>query len=421
VAQGEQTGAIVAAKDMTIGVPVVEVVADGGGASALKLYISPPNASALSYWRGVRVLYRQVNPGSNPPFSTFDSKSYILNGSAGSLAVNFFTMPITYDQEYQYAFIPLVYDTVTKATVEGNKAVFGQASVHGTQFRTNYPVTGNWAPTFRFQQTTNSEVRGVLTTGFAQASPTIVIKDFGNVNDRTHIYNPYLETSGGFDMHQYYKLEFVKDHIGSFTALIIYRRNSAASPIAYNATTNPGSFGFGRWEKIRITSDKFGSGSNYVNLRAPISHQEFKLSTSTSTQFSTASQVVDSKQLGLCSLNDEFIFVVETSSGESVKALHYRGFTAPTTTNYSSIKNRVGLPTTIDWPNTSYEPQTSGSGWFKTFTEARFSSNNTTPLALGLLVLYRNTVPTTNANGTAVVKAITFITPSPTSGALGVL
>lgn len=425
VAQGIQSGAIGDPKDMTIGVPRVEVVPDGGGSRQLKIWIAPPNVSVRTYWRGTRVLFRPVNPGANPPFQIFDNRSYILNGSVGSLSCNYFTMPITYDQEYQYAFIPFVYDTTTKTTIEGNKAVFGQASVHGTQTRFNYPPDADWGPYFNFQQTTNSEVRGILTTGFAQAEPTIVVSDWGVRNDRTSSYNPYLELvsiPGSFNFHQYYQLEFSKDHIANFSKLIIFRRSRQSSPLAYSPTTNPGSYGFGRWEKIVITSDKFGSGLNYVNLRQPVSHTEFNPSaTTTSTQFLAPSQVVGSKPIALCSPNDEFIFVVETSSGVSTKALYYRGNSAPTTTNYYSIKNAVGLPTKIDWPNTGYEPQTNGAGWNKTFGEARFSSNNTTPLAFGLLVFQRNVVPTTNATGTAVVRPIDWVTPFYNTGSLGVL
>lgn len=420
VSQGEQTGAIVSATNMTIGVGFAAANRPlNSSTPGIELFINPPDASIKQFWRGTKVYYRPVVPGNNPAYQTFVSRDIVPSG--GSTTRTLVEFPITYDQTYQYVVLPLYYDTVSNSIKEGSKANIGQGSIHGNQDRPDYPPTSDWGPVLNFQPTSSSEALGQLTTGFAQIDPTIVISEWRLINQLPGVYET-KDLGSSFQYGRFYRLSFTKDHIGNFTELHIYRRSNSRTPGLYDATTNPGSYGYGRWELIVLDTTVIGAGTETINLRAPVAYTEFKSgANSTATQFQVYYNNVSLKPFLGPDFYDEFIFVVKTTLGFSSKALYYKGSKLTDVfLREVDLRNQYGPATTITWPNSSYEPTTTPSpGRFKTFAEARFTANNQTPLATNQLWL-NWAQPVVNSTG-LVTKPISFPAPSVDTTGLGVI
>ena len=413
VAQGIQSGVIATPIKMTLGLVSVKALTNG----QIRFAFNPPHSSALSYWRGVRILYRPVDPGANPQYTTFDSLSTSLDTSSQNVVI----LNNEYDRLYEYVIVPLVYQS--SARVNGENAWYGKASIHNTVTRSGYPSNGEWLLATSWSQTTTSQALGQITTGFAPADPTIVISQFKTISDRALNSNGYVDRTTDWGVHVYYRLGFKISHISSFTELHIFRRSNNGNPLAYDAVKNPQSYGLGPWEKIVLpVANCLGSGlETVVNLRAPISYQNITTTQitapTTSTVYRTIGGVVGLRQIEQPKSTDEFIFLVKTSSGFSTKALYYRGSAPDFVTQVYDIRLYRGLPTTIDWPNTTYDSP-SAAGYQKTFAEAIFGGNATTSLPFNRLWITYG-VPT--ISGTTVTKSLAWFTPGTDTTGLGVL
>jgi len=412
VSQGVASGAIGDRLNMTISVQQINTYGVGAvPQNSIRFFVYKPDVSVVQYWRGVRVMYRPVTPGANPTYTTYDC----LNApdAAGFMI---FDIPCVYDAEYQYVFVPLVYST-SGTRVMGNKAIFGQATVNGVSTRANYPTNGDWAPSFNLRREDTSIALGEIQSGFAQANPTIVVNSWSTLNEMPG-WGEVFDAGSSFQLTHHYRLSFQNSHIANFSELHIYRRQRTDFPATYNSVTNPMSQGYGFWEKIVLTTAKIPTTpglTHIINLRPP---QSYAMSNSrATTQADIVFPIASTSDRSFRQIysrcrqyQEEFIFVVKTTTGFSISAIFLPG-AASSDTPYD-ILNRVGPPTTITWPSAIYESP-SVVGWKKTFAEAEYIGVNQTSVPYNRLWLsYSQPTWIGSTSISSVTKPISYRLPA---------
>lgn len=296
--------------------------------------INPPDASNRSNWYGVRVRSRQVPLGGGDA-AAFDVTDYfpVNQPTAGIWQIRH---PIQYDVEYQYVLTPVV--RYSGAKTEAFRSVLARGSIHNRSSALNYPSNGDWTTILKTQTINTSDVSTIQTTPFPALDPVVSVKLWRKVFK--------VGTTNSSANNAYFELEYNASHITGLTGVRVYRRANLGS--GYGTITNGTAkyYGYGRWEYVDVVpgtnATTLANGNVLVNLRAPVSHEEFNPSYQVPTA-APSSQVGLLWTLGqwaastgkkiLRPLNGslgntttpsrgwDYVIVVSTSSGTSIKCL----------------------------------------------------------------------------------------------------
>lgn len=226
-------------------------------------FTPPPVANQSSFW-GLRVYYRKVAPGTAPSFTQVDLTN-INKVSSSDWRVS---LPIDFDQEYQYIAVPLVrYPSGTLSKAVARSGWIGQGLVHNRTTASNYPTNGNWFTALGMNTIQSAEITGIEGQAFTQVEPHVYVKSWRKV---------VKGTANNTANNVYFELEFDAQHISNYDKLVVYRRYNN-STISGQAVTRY--WGTGRFERLEVVAGTnattLANGNILVNLRAPTTHQEF--------------------------------------------------------------------------------------------------------------------------------------------------
>lgn len=263
----------------------------------IAFFINPPDASVQASWRGFRLRYRKVVPGTDPDFETYESTSTQLNINGR----HFLPLEIDYDDVYEWVITPLYSASGTRT--DSTESLFGVGYIHNKQQRDDYPSNNNWLQTYNFRDMKTTQALKTIDEAFpAPANPLVEIVAW--TMSRENFYS---------QANEYYKLTFNHHAITNFTALNIYRRRNDYGAVP---DANNNFYGYGRWEKVVISSLQSSPTSTTVFLRPPLFAQEYNpyYNGSNDLRYSFAEGSISGYG---ASDNDEFLIVADTSSGES--------------------------------------------------------------------------------------------------------
>jgi hypothetical protein len=306
---------------------------------SIRFVFHPPVVADRQYWRGMRVRYRSILPGTNPAFIQFDDKNTYINSVTG--LVGDLVVPAVFGTSYEIVLTPL-YNTYVSGVPTINECVSSWYIVGDLDNLTSsirYPVDNNWKPLFKTELMATTTALSTVSAAFSSADPVIQIVRFTNILDplktggqtgKTYS-SDFLEESTQLTLSTYLQLEYYQAHISSYNELQVYRRHNQPNTVAGGLITYQG---VGRWERVTVTTT---SASNIIiNLRGPTSALEFgplypnvkKLTTTPATYVPTtygANVVSVSSHLDFYATPNtpgiEYLFVVKSGGVVSNKGL----------------------------------------------------------------------------------------------------
>lgn len=304
-----------AASSMTVALD--SLTASLSGTKVWNFYIKPPEATVLADWRGIRVRYRPVVPGSDPDFETYESTSVSINGVTG---LHYLPLYLEFDTEYEIVLTPMY--TNAGVRTDSTESLFGTGFIHRKQTREDYPSTGNWLQSFNFKEMKTSLALKTIDEAFpAPVDPLVDITEW-------KIITP-TSWKGANDPAAYYKLTFDHRALTDFSQLNVYRRSNSYGSVTDTYGTY---YGIGRWEKVEITSVE-ASDSTTIFLRPPLHFEEynpyFEIGGTKSLRRSFAEEAIS----GYGPRDtDEFLIVVEETGGEATIGWFLQGGNGSSTT-----------------------------------------------------------------------------------------
>lgn len=286
-----------AASSMTVNLHAIET-RKINNQNAIAFFINPPDASVQADWRGIRLRYRKVVPGTDPDFETYESTSTQLNVNGR----HYLPLEIDYDDVYEWVITPMYSNA--GARTDSTESLFGVGYIHNKQARDDYPSTGNWLESYNFKDMKTTQALKTIDEAFpAPANPLVDIVGWT------------VTRSGQSQAKEYYSLTFNHHAITNFSQLNIYRRSNLYGRVRDD---NGVFFGYGRWEKVEITSVESSPDNTTVFLRPPLHEQEYD------PYYVIGGTRGLFRNFALESINgygagdsDEFLIVVETTSGEA--------------------------------------------------------------------------------------------------------
>lgn len=241
-----------AASSMTIALD--QITSTLSGNKAIRFYVKPPEASVLADWRGVKIRYRKVIPGTDPDFETFTSTNTAISSISGLQLIE---LEIDFDQKYEFVLTPLYANSGARS--DSTESLFGCGLVHRSQTRDDYPATGNWLQSFNFVDMKTDKAIKELDDAFP-APPDPIIKITAWTKN-----NPTIAQGVG---QTYYQLTYDHRHLSDFKQLNIYRRYYNPATLTAGTPPNFPVGGIGAWEKVEATTIN-ASGTITINLRQP--------------------------------------------------------------------------------------------------------------------------------------------------------
>jgi hypothetical protein len=252
-------GSVVDARDMTIGLTVV-----GYRTNPLRMVvnINPPDATNLPNWYGVKVRVREVPlaGGTAPDFLI--NEIYPVPQVVGTYQFEIPEVSKFTPAEYQIIITPVV--RYSGAKTEANSSWIGQGKLQESSI--------NQFTNFNFRLIESAQIPGISAQPFPTSDPIVFIKEYRRVQ------TPGTST---FTVNrQYYEISYNTDHILGLTGVRIYRRSNRGDSLGVTSARH---YGLGQWEYIDVdTTPVTGNaeiigGNVVVNLRNPISHQQFNL------------------------------------------------------------------------------------------------------------------------------------------------
>lgn len=245
------------------------------------------NPPTNTKWRGYKIRYRPVVPGTNQQFFEKDTGFTVnvvttqveteLNGGAFSL-----------NNSYDWVITAQYLDKTTNTVKDADTSLVCRASIQQNLGSYYNVAPGLLNTIMAFQQQETTTALNSLRTAFPALptpSPKAWIKKTtqpGDINNQsTQIYGngggppDLFKTTGAqtFNLNSYYQLKFQMPN-DTFDALVIHRRvwdknGAAKTTITFTAKYN----GLGIWEKVLVTRASMTKGSDgfyTVNLRGPI-------------------------------------------------------------------------------------------------------------------------------------------------------
>lgn len=353
-------GAVSDSRDLTISFDTQYSLANTA-TNSIKFYLNQP-IDPLRAWAGVRMYIRQVVPGENPEFTIRDF-SPVSKDVFGRLS---FQEPVTFDRDYEYVIVPIVY--YNRSKVEARQAWYGRGAIHGRLINGLVP---NFFELLNFQLTDTDIALQRIKTEFEQIDPTVQVT---NWRFRKVISGSLNNTNS------YYQVQFYHQHIDGYLDCTIYRRQRNVYLLGLSG--NAKYFGLGVWEKLVITDTNTDpNGVVTVNLRAPLAAINFNSNASATVAGTGTTGLYNALYYNYATstwtpliekgpiVEDDFLIVVRTSSGISTKGLL---LPASGTLNLGNgtwdydIKNAKGIGETVDVADFN----TQDVGWLRRLDEA---------------------------------------------------
>ena len=258
----------------------------------LQWQFNPPTNTK---WRGYKIRYRPVVPGTNQAFTELDT-GFALNTTSGFLDYTINGGAFKLNTFYDWVVTAQYYDTATATVKDATTSMVCRASITaglGTQYNVA-PGILNTIMAFTQQETTTA--LNTLRTTFP-ALPTPDPKSW--IKRQAQAYDPAkigrLQLSGAygsqadvaraaagtsFNLATYYEFKFQMPN-DTFDQLIIYRRVFSKTGDARTSVgTTAKYYELGVWEKIAINRALITKGSDglyTVYVRGPISPDAFDI------------------------------------------------------------------------------------------------------------------------------------------------
>jgi hypothetical protein len=257
----------------------------------LQWQFNPPTNTK---WRGYKIRFRAVVPGTNQAFAELDT-GFALNTTTGFLDYTINGGAFKVNTFYDWVITAQFYDTASATVKDATTSLVCRASITaglGTQYNI-VPGILNTVMTFTQQETTTA--LNTLRTAFP-ALPTPDPKSW--IKRQAQTYDPAkigrLQLAGvynqadvaraasgtSFNLNTYYEFKFQMPN-DTFDQVIIYRRVFSKTG---DARTSVGStakyYELGQWEKIAINRALITKGSDglyTVYVRGPISPEAFEI------------------------------------------------------------------------------------------------------------------------------------------------
>ena len=233
---------------------------------SIRLLLEPPDAADLVAYRGAKISYRPVVPGTNPPLKTFVDKQQ--KNTAGTIGP-VFVSNIDFDQKYEIIITPQVLSG--GSVVNATSSLFGTGLVHNRSSSGNYPVDANWLNSFNMVKINTNTALKQSEQAFDPADPTVSVISCRNVQNSLPDGTGTRRTGAGtYELTDYIELKIDKSDISGFTKLHIYRRtrpfSSGGFSVAKYWSTG------GQWEHIEVddTSNPPVGDITTINLRGAI-------------------------------------------------------------------------------------------------------------------------------------------------------
>lgn len=230
--------------------------------------INPPDISNRSNWYGVRVRTRTI-PQAGGDAGAFEITDYfpVSQPTAGIWQIRH---PIQYDQNYQYALTPVV--RYSGAKTEAFRSILARGRIHNRTDALDYPANGDWTSKLLTSVINTSDISNIQTTPFpAPASPVVSVRSWRK------IFKSGLTNNTANNV--YFELEYNASHIADLTDVRIYRRSSRLTNIGNITNGSAKYYGLGRWEYVDVVpgmnATTLANGNVLVNLRGPVSEEEF--------------------------------------------------------------------------------------------------------------------------------------------------
>lgn len=239
--------------------------------------IQPPDVADRINWLGVRVRSRSIpkDGGVAEPFEITD----VVPVPQTQDGIFKFSIPTVFDQNRQYVLTPIV----RLAPGVRGESVFSMSArgvIHDRRGSVDYPRNGNWTSRLDTRSIPSQNIPELEAEAFPAAAPVAVIKSWRKEVGRF----------GATDLtanNVYFELEFNVSHVVGFTSARIFRRANTGNNVFDVNTARH--FGLGRWELINVVpgtnAQTLSNGNILINLRAPVSHQQFDSSFGTPGAF----------------------------------------------------------------------------------------------------------------------------------------
>lgn len=239
-------------------------------------FIFNPPTTSVSKWRGYRIRYREVVPGTNPTFREVDVPG-VVNTNDNKVQYTLTGNGFALNQRFEWVISVLV--STGGQIVEATNSLYGRCSVPKQYYEDNiYPLFG-------FSVKDTKEALGALKATFP-ALPTPNPKSWikkqvlpYDVSQSTVFANRDLTKSAtGFPLNIYMKFRFQAPATGA-THIICYRRIFDTAGVQRTTAGTQAKYnGLGPWEKVRValsdlTTD--AEGFKTLNLRGPIDWDYF--------------------------------------------------------------------------------------------------------------------------------------------------
>ena len=267
-------GTVAAALDTKLGIGSANAGVNflvSGTTTGMRFFLDPPAVANRATWRGVKIRYRAVIPGTNPALTVSSDSAVTINAN-GLRVIDVYGM--TFDQVYNIIITPQV--SSGGVVQDSNFSLAGTGYVHNRTQSTDFPSNNNWAYSFNFQQVDTNTALSQANQAFDLVDPTVdIIACDNRISAATNVnYNGFFLNGSQVVRTNYIRLQYNGDKITGLSKLYIYRRMRATNFGTTGATqTYATHYGVGRWERVEITHT--GTGNKIVNLRFPTHFSEF--------------------------------------------------------------------------------------------------------------------------------------------------
>lgn len=323
--------------------------------------------TGVSRFRGYRLRYREVVPGTNPDFREVDIPG--VTGIDGKIFYDLVGNGFRLNTKFEWTISVLI--SSAGSIIDADNCLYGRYTVPSNQREDNIYSFFGWT----IKNT--KEAIGALKITFP-ALPTVNPKSWikkqvqpFNGNGSVFLNYKLTKSSTGFPINQYMKFRFQAPATGA-SHIVCYRRLKDTDGLSRTATTTVAKYwGLGPWEKVRVelstlTTDADGFKTLY--LRGPIDWTYFNPnyqvaggSTSLGTGLISnqwgaspnaypyptssvkVSDIIPMSRFGVGNAETgvrthEYLFVLEDTGTESTKALYLRDFFSYNTqvTGYAS-------------------------------------------------------------------------------------
>jgi hypothetical protein len=251
--------------------------------------------------------------------------------------------------------------------------MIGTGSLNNVPTAALYPKDTNWIWSFNPQlMLTNEALKKSAATTLAPASDSYI----NIISWKAYKHQPvetasgiHQNSSGGWQINQFYQVEYSMSHIAGFEELYIYRRKNG--PTFKNLINTY--YQFSRWEKVTITATNTSSTTVKVMLRPPASRYEYDpIYGYTNPAYKRVLKSPYQNYVRYYPVTepyDEYIFVVKANGSVSTKAVFIKGGPAPGLGQGGFIDYSENLPIVGLWPDILGVE--SPAGWEKAIADAR--------------------------------------------------